>query len=337
MLHAQELPNRLSEDWRQRGFTIVELLVSIGVCTLLLALLLPAVQRARETARRMECVSRLGQLGKALHGYESAYKALPPCCVGDPSSASAHLHILPWLDQAALYQRLERHRSEHLSNRCLSFDCGATDGENEIGVFQCPSDLGTGANNFVCNVGAEVAVWGPRTALAPEILGAFRMFNGPSRLADVTDGLSNTAAMSERLTGGGDINEFNVIRDTWFSGLEVVVGDCTREQMIEACRGAMPTSGFTAFDLGTWKHSGFEFTWYNHALTPNSPIPNCSTNMAFPQSTTARGLFPARSLHPGGVNVLLLDGSVRFVSDSIDTDVWRSAGLAADGMSMSWQ
>ena len=315
------------------GFTIVELIVVMAICTLLLSLLLPAVQRARETSRRMECLARLSQLGKALHGYESTHKTLPSCSNGNPlSGAAAHLHILPWIEQAALYEKLAQHLlSGHMTSRCETADCYAKPGENSISVFQCPSDWGTRSNNFVCNVGAAVAVTRGHSSRDPDILGACPRFHGPNRLADITDGLSNTAAMSERLGGGGNYAGFDGRRDTWFSGFELVSSDLPVEQMSDVCRDAHPNTGFTVFDLGSWKHSGFEFTWYNHAISPNSAIPNCSAHMAFPSATALRGLFPPRSLHSGGVNLLLLDGSVRFVSDSLDIGVWRNIGLAADG------
>jgi prepilin-type processing-associated H-X9-DG protein len=204
-------------------------------------------------------------------------------------------------------------------------------------VFQCPSDFGQGLNNYAYCVGSTIVNLGERTG--PQSRGAFNQYHNPRSLSEILDGLSNTAAVSERRRGSGNPESFDPRRDTIFSGIELIrrpLASITIEEMVSLCSSLEPTPGqFTAFDNATWAYPTFEGAWYNHTLPPNSVVPNCTTHepgwVNDPVFLASRGLFKANSWHAGSVNLLLLDGSVRGVSSSVDADVWRAVGSCAGG------
>ena len=265
------------------AFTIVELLVVIAIISVLMALLVPAVQYARESARRTECISHLSQLGKAIHGYEASHRTLPPAGLPIDKQYSAHAHLLPWIEQAALYNKWFAGAGQGAIRRPV----GGFDGTfvfavlTPLPLLKCPSDFGQGLNNYAYCVGPSIADLGLGRPI-PLLRGAFDRFGTPHRLADVADGLSNTAAVSERLRGGGDPNHFDRKRDTFFSGIELIqrpVDAITVENMAALCCMAEPGPGeFTAFDNASWAFPTFEGAWYNHAVGPNSDVPNCATH-----------------------------------------------------------
>lgn len=330
------------ESRMRRGFTILELLVVIGVIGILMALLLPAVLYSRESARRIECTSRMAQLGKAIHSFESSFQTLPPCGLGPNGDSSAHVYLLPWLEQAQIFQKLSPSLGLELSGRSFDFQRSGSGSKNlrfvSIPVFRCPSDSGQGLNNYAYCVGSSVTWRRTESSRGTNVLGAFAQFNPPNRLSNITDGLSSTAAASERLTGSGAIDSFDGARDTYFSGLELLIGEDAydADTLANVCQNAVPVSGeFTAFDNATWAFPTYEGAWYNHVFGPNSGVPNCSTmdsrSPSVSATMTSRGIFPARSLHSGSVNLLLLDGSVRTVSNAVDLSIWRGVGTCQDG------
>jgi prepilin-type N-terminal cleavage/methylation domain-containing protein/prepilin-type processing-associated H-X9-DG protein len=325
---------------RQRnGFTIVELLVTIAIISVLLALLIPAVQYARETARRTDCQSRLTQIGKALHGFESSHRTLPKAG-GGTITPSAHALLLPWLEQSVLFHALFEH-GEQYDYQKNPVAANKQHVLEPLEVFQCPSDFGQGLNNYAYCVGSTIADFGSRTG--PQSAGAFSQYNKPRSLSEITDGLSNTAAVSERRRGSGNPESFHRLRDTFYTGIELIrrpLEIVTIEEMSAVCSAAVPATGeFTAFDNATWAYPTFDGAWYNHTLPPNSDVPNCATHepawVNEPTFGAWRGLFKANSWHAGSVNLLLLDGSVRIVSENVDAGVWRAVGSASGGEAVS--
>ncbi len=322
--HALRLRNR-------RGFTIPELLVTVAVISVLVSLLLPAVQSVREASRRTSCISRLAQIGKAIHAFESSHNRLPLTVERSDTQSSGHVELLPFLEQSALQAQLlgsdERFEvriyEKVLTQRTLI--------SQRLPIFVCPSDSGDGRNNFAYCHG-----WG-FGAIRPTA--AFSNSNRSAGLSDVTDGLSNTAAVSERLSGSGFLRAFDRRRDTYFSGLDRIMStsEITPSILSSACDVTDPPSGsFTVFDFHTWAYTSFENSWYNHVMTPNSILPNCATHspdvIDSKWSFLARaGTFRSTSLHTGSVNTLLLDGSVRTISDAIDVAVWRAVGTRSGG------
>ena len=187
------------------GFTLVEVLVVIAIIGLLVALLLPAVQAAREAARRMSCTNHLKQIGLALQNYEGTNRCLPSARTGSPHLWSAQAQILPYLEGGNVYQT-------------INFNYGVLDPTNVdavkaiIPTYLCPSDTQArlhpnfGPNNYVANAGTGLQNGGSFRDYGPEgtqpIDGVF-YDRSAVRFADITDGLSNTAAYSETIKGTG--------------------------------------------------------------------------------------------------------------------------------------
>lgn len=329
---------------------MTELMLAIALIVLLLSLILPAVQSARETSRKTQCAANLGQLSLAIQGFDSAHKRLPKF---DPkrdesfrSDESPHVPLLPLLDQSAIYAKL-------IPPNLVVSKRGSTIGASQsllaqrIPVFRCPSDSGEGLNNYCYNQGSTIAAGFDTTdEEAKTKLGPFSRYLGSVQsLSEITDGLSNTAVVSERLSGSFDISRFDPRRDVWFSAVEQIAlagspGSVSADWMIELCSSAIPTPGqFTVYTGETWAFGNYEGAWYNHVAGPNSRVPYCAT--FYPASTqqpmmmAKRGVFRASGLHVGGVNVALADGSVRHVANGLDLQVWRAYGTTCGGEAVS--
>jgi prepilin-type N-terminal cleavage/methylation domain-containing protein/prepilin-type processing-associated H-X9-DG protein len=320
----------------QKGFTLVELLVVIAIIGILIALLLPAVQAAREAARRTQCVNNLKQLGIAFHHYHDACRALPPGgfmneypgapanANGEPSQLgySVHARLLPYMEQAALAGLIN-----------FNFDWTAPMNLPAVSVnvtpFLCPSDSSLmvppsyGApNNYYCNYGTNLvygdpALSAPGTPNAgmPQPNGVF-YFDYAIKFAAILDGLSNTAAMSEKVTGDFNNGIATIKSDTFKPG----TFPATAAQALSQCIAIDPTNlayqGYSAVGA-PWILSYHSTTTYQHINTPNG------LSCMYPPG---RIMTTANSYHPGGVNLCMCDGSVRFASDGIDVFVWNSIG-----------
>ncbi len=157
--------------------------------------------------------------------------------------------------------------------------------------------------------------------------GAFPAEPYPTSSGDIRDGLSQTAAFSERLKGGGKDRAFDPVRDIWSSGMELVrLSPHDADEVRTVCsalRGTPSHSWPLAGEI--WIQAGFGDTLYNHVAPPNWESTDCNWGWSIRSSRVlSTGAISARSQHPGGVNLLLLDGSVRFVRDSIGEPVWRA-------------
>ena len=315
---------------RARGFTLIEMMVVVSIIGILAGLLIPAVQAAREAARRQSCLSNLRQIGLALHNYLAANQTFPPNALGGEPALlfgsrfySAHLRILPYLDQIPLYS------SVNLSlnfNWAVSYAAGFTAFRTTVSTFLCASDA-TGlpaahANNYFGNVGV-----GPTygtSAETPDSGNGFYCQNYAIDPSWFSDGLSHTVAYSERLRGTGDESVLVVpARD--FGNLEPYGDASTRtaDYALAWCRVAS-AQNFPTFRQGgdTWAETDRLFTNYCHAQEPNGIIPD-AVNRAYVPSY---GISTARSWHRGGVNVLMADGSARFATETVARYVWRALG-----------
>ncbi len=319
----------------RRAFTLIEILVVVAIVGLLAGLTLPAVQSARESARRADCSNRLRQIGLGLGGHQAARSTFPPgLWVGAAGSTgtirggpiSPQCHLLPFLEQGALFDQL---------NIDLTFP--ATNPANQtvaatvLAAFLCPSDgpVPTGGTSYRACVGAHPYEFDS----SPDGAGSFPNFD-PLRPADFVDGLSQTVGFSERVRGTGAGRRFDRFRDVWYSHIYSLGGPRDAAEMLASCEALASGSPEVDLEVGhSWIIGRLEDTLYNHVAPPNWSGMDCGAEGA-PGSTNALstiGAFSARAFHPGGVQVLLMDGSTHFVRATIALPAWRAMASRSGG------
>ncbi len=331
---------------RPRGFTLIESLVAVVIIATLIGLLLPAVEAARESARRALCSNNLRQIGLALHNYHAQYNAFPfqstwyhpnlqpmppPCSVGVANfNFSAQVRLMPFLEQASLFNSLNVDLE-----LCpeLGFNpqrANTTALNVRLAGLICPSDgvamAGAGyPTSYRGNVGVGPV---PSTSSEhPDSGNGFFPFQDRFPAALVTDGLSSTVAFSERVVGSGNVRSASPSRD--FGDSSFNRGSfLTADLALDVCRLAAARPEFPLSRSGgyRWYNATREDAYYCHAQEPNGSIPDA---LVYPGDVS--GIVTARSFHPGGVNALMGDGSARFVAGSIHRDVWRALGTRAGG------
>lgn len=336
-------------DRSPRAFTLVELLVVMAIIGILVGLLLPAIQASREAARRMSCSNNLKQITLALHNFHDTHRAFP---VGSPNKVCRGYEqipawqyrwgplamLTPYMEQYNVYRRLNLevplygHTGVYNGPGVGVHPSNVEPVKQDVSFFYCPSDRQRkvqpefGATNYLGNWGR-----GAPTATGTAIFDGDGLFmqDRSTNFADFVDGTSNTAAFSETvLTEPGLFGAGTVVL-TMQNKDQVIVGApsggdpfltvewCTRYGQPVAAqpnRGARWVDGFVLYGA------------YYHWWEPNSRIPDCA------KWAPLRSLWQiARSRHPGGVNVGMVDGSVRFVSQSVDLEVWRALGSRDGG------
>lgn len=336
--------NRCKSDARRRhrsAFTLIELLVCIGIASLLLALILPAVQNAREGSRKLQCSNHLKQFGIAMHGFEAAKGRFPKAALNDylpvenPSLndqkvCSAHYHLLPYLDLVALSDAIILQGDVWLFPP-YGPPMSAKNDEvmrRPIAVFACPSDsVPAGATSYeLC--GGTSPSWHTTPGVPPPN-SAMAGFSVPGKgvfAGHVSDGLANTVMFAERLVGSQNPKSYVPARD--IAMIEGSGGSVWSfpDDAATACSRSPDGSPFSAYAGMGWLFFGYGTTVYNHVLPPNSHVPDCAQG-----SFLSPGAFSARSLHLGGVYVCMGDGAVRFVNEQINLAVWRSVSTTAGG------
>jgi prepilin-type N-terminal cleavage/methylation domain-containing protein len=330
----------------RRGFSLVEILVAMGIFSVLLALLVPAVASARDSARRIECVNRLRQFGIALHNFESQHGHLPrwircPNPADKWQRPSAQVELLPFLDQEPLYQKLRHAKRIQITSPVDNLI------KLSIPVFHCPSEtVSTGLNYRTCTGTMINHVYDHSFDPRRKGVGVFggRLRCDGNRSADAIDGLSATVAMSERTLGLGDGYAFQPNRDIWFSGVSRLgfnYRERSVDEVVDVCKLAVNgvQSGFSSWAGHDYFHRDDFTTDYNHVLPPNSMVPDCSLD-SYDQSIDPalfaygqnHGAIGARSLHRDRtVSTLFLDGAVQSVPAEISLAVWRAWGTRQDG------
>ena len=328
------------------GFTLIELLVVIAIIAVLIALLSPAVQSARGAARRMQCVNNLKQLGLAIHEYHDGNNCLPAgqLLYFNWLDISALVPLLPFLEQQPLYSAFnvaDVYPINGMGPVLPSYPPNTTVARTQVQGFLCPSDLNRltnpeGHSNYCGNSGsspesAEVlsVMNGPFIAAEP-----FTTYQGSRvfRFSTIRDGLSGTACFSEKVLGIGILNQSDP--GTPSSTVLQVGTPANASDMAgyyALCRAADPNSTPLAFAGGQaagmyWTFGYLIDTRYTHVMPPNSQ--SCELGGLW---FGERGAVTASSRHPGAVNVLMCDGSVHVIKNSIAPPTWWALGTMAAG------
>ena len=332
---------------RRNGFTLIELLVVIAIIAILIGLLLPAVQTIREAANRMKCSNNLKQLGLAAHNFESSYQTLPPAewtNAGGGSRPALMTVILAYVEQANKFSQFN-----------FAFDVNsalqnAAARRQDVPIFKCPSEVSNvfftdggeqvGRTSYFGSIGAT-ADCGRFTAGDP-MGGPFMVQMSTAAgetpqglpFSALLDGTSNTAMFSEVMrglaTGGSQIfHTTNVQCPDLVSGPALYDG-----RNVAGCVGGSVTSRIQYVGLQYYRGGINHNSFYNHTLPINWN--KKQSNVANQRYTCGDGSLrrahiAASSYHTSGANVCLADGSVRFVRDSINFDIWRAVGSRAGG------
>ena len=323
-----------------RAFTLVELLVVITIIGILIALLLPAVQAAREAARRMQCSNNLKQLSLAMLNYEQQNNRLPVFS----NNFTPQVFMLPFLEQQALYDMLQVELA--VSDREPLRTAVAT----IVSTFVCPSDtedvihiyspsaggsagkvfstpLTAAGANYAINGSSgkgtaveniDVFVVSPASGVIPD---GICYMNANLRVADIRDGLSNTVAFSESLRGPCDTPDASTIPDLQVYGCSIstvdIMGIAAQCDNNDPSAALAARSGWNGIRMVQWFMSNQEAGSIMKArFTPNNAVPDLNFKRYWVNA--------ARSRHPGGVNCGFCDGSTRFIGDGIDQTTWHA-------------
>ncbi len=329
---------------RRRGFTLIELLVVIAIIAVLISLLLPAVQAAREAARHVQCTNGMKQIGLAIHNYISAFDSMPPAGSVDvtgnsigtgrvPQTSSIHLRLTNYLEQRAVYDAYNFALGDVVNGS--SVPANTTVMAINIPGYLCPSDTNPGSSedlaggyatpvaciNYAVNGGANRWNYGGAVNGVAWWLGGNPFYGNVVRLAGIVDGTSNTAAFSEWIKGrsGQNVPGLNLV----YSITQYTNGGPAND--VAVCAAAtVPLWDFKG-EYWTLQDTGRGGPYY-HVIPPDQPA--CAVSAAFGNVDSFIG---PSSFHPGGANVLFMDGSVKFIKAGVAVATWNALGTRSGG------
>jgi prepilin-type N-terminal cleavage/methylation domain-containing protein/prepilin-type processing-associated H-X9-DG protein len=322
-----------------RAFTLIELLVVIAIIGLLMALLLPAIQRVREAANRARCLNNLKQIGIALHNHHAQLDSFPPAMIIRPASSftddwSLQARLLPYVEQDNLHRRID-------FSKPYSGPSHWQVTEVPVAIYVCPSEVrknqqhveSSGQRHYVVNYGANLGVWFVYDS--PSGLSGDGVFSHtyPRQISEILDGTSNTVGFAEvkawtpYLRDTGNPNTLNVPPPADLSAAMSYVSG-----------GSLRANGHTEWVDGRVHQTGVTFTLppNTQVLFSGQDVDVTSAREGHAQTNPTYAIITSRSYHPGGVNVLLMDGSTRQIRNAISISVWRALGTRAGGEMVNW-
>ena len=325
------------------GFTLIELLVVIAIIAILIGLLLPAVQKVRESAQRATCQNNLHQLGLAMHNYHEANNAFPPARGAGPFGPnpgtdweswyllSISYQILAYYEQGNVYQLFEARKN---LTRSATWDTADAPAHLRLSLFICPSSPqltnGYPGTNYLWSTGSSIHSGG--CADQTNANGVIAEDVG-RRMTDITDGTSNTILASEYIPRNESEpnSAFKVVASFPSIANSAFISQAELDQLSNA-----PTTRTVTNNGRWWAWHSHTDALFNTAAPPNwkiqvPPTGGVGSGGAGMAWDSCNGIVPAQSKHSGGVNVCLADGSVRFVRDSIELLTWQRLGNARDG------
>jgi prepilin-type N-terminal cleavage/methylation domain-containing protein/prepilin-type processing-associated H-X9-DG protein len=334
-----------------RGFTLIELLVVIAIIAVLIGLLLPAVQAAREAARRAQCINNLKQIGLAFHNYHDSNNSFPMLTTavydpGLPGVRGAHFGSGPMIRAMQFLEGGNLYNAFNLMSGC-GVGCTAAAGnhtvrDTAVNVMLCPSDqraIRPGVN-YAVSYGPQFRWMGDATGTGSGLFAQDYAYG----IRDCIDGTSNTVAASEKLIGDnsdGQMNGAEAVANEPFAGgngnganqlATLPTGEASLRDYIARCNAVRAARDYTrliSYGGQFWlSPRNFIGTSFSMMLTPNSTNVDCGSGGTSPY---AFGTIAARSRHPGGVNVCFADGSVKFIKSNINERVWWNLGTKAGG------
>jgi type II secretory pathway pseudopilin PulG len=322
--------------------------VVIAIIGILVALLLPAIQAAREAARRTQCVNNLKQLAIGVANYESTFKKFPRYSYTSYGSAgtasqwegfSVHTMLLPFIEEQGVWDQFLT-----AYGACTELEEGWRSPATNIFVpvrrtrvttFRCPSDAAlrfgadTGNNNYPVCGGATYNVWSGNQSQQNGVFSA----NWERTQADILDGTANTLLFGEQLVGDNNNALYtpgDVVRGIAYSGNVMFPTGADLVTYGTACSTAAAIANQHSHNGREWICVQPTQTVFNAIATPNWQYPTCQ-NCTGCGWMDSNGFFPARSRHPGGANHALADGSVHFITNDVNLDTYQWLGARDDG------